>query len=283
MKRFCTLFATLLLFATNSQAQDLIKKESAANFLVHITAFIEKRPVTYFTNLENVNFKLDNKGIWHYFVGAYKTLEEAETVKKDLISRGYPYAYVLDVEKTRRECKAQCESEPTLDLPNVSKSIRSLTNILFDFNKSYLTNSAKEQLDNLSNIMTENNAYKVDFKGHCDAIGTPEYNQELSEKRSEAAKMYVNNKGIMADRLTTSSYGMDAPIAKNSKNGKDCPEGRKYNRRVELFIMDKEGNVLNALITPFDIPTDLMYEGPRMKYDLLPKEVKPANKALGMN
>ena len=44
--------------------------------------------------------------------------------------------------------------------------------------------------------MNENGGYRVEFKGHCDAVGSPEFNQALSEKRSNAAKSYINSKGI---------------------------------------------------------------------------------------
>ena len=69
--------------------------------------------------------------------------------------------------------------------------------------------------------------------------------------------------GVMEDRVKLSSYGMEIPIAKNKRNGKDCPEGRRFNRRVEIFIMDIEGNVLNALIEPLDIPTELLADNGR--------------------
>ena len=72
------------------------------------------------------------------------------------------------------------------------------------------------------------------------------------------------------------------PIAKNSKNGKDCPKGRRFNRRVEIFIMDKEGNVLNALVSPFEIPNDLIYEAQKTIIRM-PKDTMPVRKVIGMN
>ena len=276
MKKFTTLF--IILWLTSALiAQEQIKQEAAANFLVHITAFGEKRPLSYFTNLDNVHTKMDNKGLWHYYLGAYKTLEEAEGVKKKLLEKGYPYAYVLDIQKNRSECKAQCDSEPTLDMPAISKSITSLSNILFDFGAAGINQNGKAQLDNLVAVMNDHGGYKVEFKGHCDGVGSPDFNKALSEKRSNAAKSYINNKGVDLMRIKTSSYGMETPIAKNYKNGKDCPEGRKYNRRVEMFITDAEGNVLNALVSPFDIPTDLLYDGAKSN------SVTPAPKSFGMN
>jgi hypothetical protein len=39
------------------------------------------------------------------------------------------------------------------------------------------------------------------------------------------------------------------------------PEGRKFNRRVEIFITDAEGNVMNAMVDPIDIPNELLIGG----------------------
>jgi outer membrane protein OmpA-like peptidoglycan-associated protein len=276
MKKIATLMlvAVIFLTATCLQAQTNIDTKTSINptnnFVVHITAFNEKRPLTYFSNLDNVHIKMDNKGLWHYFIGAYASLEEADGIKKKLIEKGYPYAYVVDLMKMRKECAAQCESEPTLDLPAVAKSIRSLTNIMFNFGKSSISSQATPYMESLATIMKEYSGYKVELKGHCDAIGSPEFNQALSEKRSNAARQYLVNKDIDFNRIKTSSYGFEAPIAKNVKDGKDCPEGRKFNRRVEIFIMDAEGNVLNGLVSPFDIPNELVYDGSVIKSGVVP-------------
>ncbi len=266
MKKTYTILSLLVCIAAfGTLAAQPVKNFQGNNFLVHVTAFLENRPTSYFYNLEGVFAKEDNKGIWHYFLGSYKTLEEADEIKRDVVAKGYPYAYVVDVEKVRRECKLTCDSDPSIDpsVPSVMRQIRSLHHLLFDFRKHSLSSDSKAQLDKLSSILTGNSMYNVEFKGYTDAVGSPEFNQALSERRSETAKSYVLAKGVVASRTTTSSYGMENPIAKNLKNGKDCPEGRKFNRRVEIFITDAEGNVLNALIEPFDIPTDLVLASTR--------------------
>jgi outer membrane protein OmpA-like peptidoglycan-associated protein len=251
----------LLLLSLRIFAQE--QAVSTNNFLVHITAFNEKRPVTYFTNLEGVFMNQDNKEIWHYYLGGYKTLEEADSVRRKVFELGYPYVYIIDVEKVRRECLLTCGDDPSV--PDVIKSLDNLTHLLFDFGKSQLKPDAKVQLNRLTAILRENDKYQVELKGHTDNIGAPEVNQELSEKRTEMAARYVESRNINNKRITMNSYGMEMPIAKNQRKGKDCPEGRRYNRRVEIIIMDTEGNVLNALVDPLDIPAELLYDGPRLE------------------
>jgi outer membrane protein OmpA-like peptidoglycan-associated protein len=230
------------------------------NYLVHITAFNENRPISYFANLAGVTKKLDNKGIYHYYLGGFATAEEAEKVKKELNAKGYPYAYLVDVAKVRKECNMTCGDDPSIDekLPPVMKTIRNIHHLFFDFDKNTLRPDSKTQLNRLATILSDNASYKVEFKGHADSKGTSQYNQVLSEKRSETAKSYLTNRGIRADRVKTSSYGKDSPIAYNEIDGKDMPQGRKFNRRVEIFITDAEGNVLNALVEPIDIPNELL-------------------------
>ena len=54
-------------------------------------------------------------------------------------------------------------------------------------------------------------------------------NHTLSQKRTEAVKVYLMGKGIMESRLTAIGYGESKPIADNN-----TAEGRAKNRRVEL-------------------------------------------------
>ena len=261
MNKAITTTCVFLLLSLSTFAQDSATTKN--NFLVHITAFNEKRPISYFTNLENVFMSQDNKEIWHYYLGGYKTLEEADSVRRKVFELGYAYVYIIDVEKVRRECLLTCGDDPSI--PDIMQQLQNLTHLLFDFGKSSLKPDSKLILNHLTTILNQNGKYQVEFKGHTDNIGSPEINQELSEKRTESVAQYVQFKALSAERIKQTSYGMEMPIAKNQRKGKDCPEGRRFNRRVEIIIMDIEGNVLNALVDPLDIPNELLYDGPRLE------------------
>ena len=45
------------------------------------------------------------------------------------------------------------------------------------------------------------------IEGHCDPIGTTEYNMALGWRRANAAQDYLVKLGISKDRLSTISYG----------------------------------------------------------------------------
>ncbi|MEZ5041549.1 MAG: OmpA family protein [Saprospiraceae bacterium] len=76
---------------------------------------------------------------------------------------------------------------------------------------------------------------KMIITGHTDSKGTPKYNLELGIKRAQSALEYFRELGVTAEILTKSE-GENKPIAPNTKNGKDFPEGRQKNRRVNFTI-----------------------------------------------
>lgn len=230
-------------------------------FLVHITAFAEDRPVSFFADLKNVSKKIDSRGIYHYYFGAYATEAEADSAKSTLHKKGYPYAYIIDLVKLKKSCELSCNKDPQLlgqDVTDPVVKARQLSHLFFDYDKATLRADAQRELESLVKLFMENLNFSVEFKGHADGHGTATYNQNLSQRRAEAAQNFVKTHGISPLRIKATAYGKDMPVALNERKGRDCPEGRKYNRRVEIFIYDIEGNVLNAYVEPIAVPDDLM-------------------------
>jgi outer membrane protein OmpA-like peptidoglycan-associated protein len=72
---------------------------------------------------------------------------------------------------------------------------------------------------------------KITIEGHTDATGKPDKNQTLSECRANAVKTYLVSKKVAGERLSTSGFGQDKPIADNTTK-----EGKAKNRRVEFKV-----------------------------------------------
>lgn len=104
-----------------------------------------------------------------------------------------------------------------------------LDNVLFDFDKDVIKSEAYPLLDNVAEILEQNPAMSVELHGHCDNVGTPDYNMDLSYRRAHAVKNYLIGKGILKNRMATEGFGFNKPIA---LNGTDA--GRAMNRRVEI-------------------------------------------------
>lgn len=110
---------------------------------------------------------------------------------------------------------------------------------LFAFDKSELTPQAQSTLSTLGPMLKEKAAaHSVIVEGHTDAIGTDSYNQTLSEQRAAAVRDWLLAKEYLRkDASRMQGFGRKRPAAPNTfPDGKDNPDGRAKNRRVEIAI-----------------------------------------------
>ena len=87
-----------------------------------------------------------------------------------------------------------------------------LDRIYFDFDRSDLREDARTVLAENARRLQGKSSARVSIEGHCDERGTVEYNLALGEKRAAAAKDYLVNYGITADRVSTVSFGEERPL-----------------------------------------------------------------------
>jgi OmpA-OmpF porin, OOP family len=78
--------------------------------------------------------------------------------------------------------------------------------------------------------------------GHTDDLGSPAYNQGLSEQRAAAVADFLEQRGVSRERLDVRGAGASEPIADNS-----TVYGRERNRRIELELVLPEPGVQRAL------------------------------------
>lgn len=101
--------------------------------------------------------------------------------------------------------------------------------IFFETGKATLKTESLAQLDALVQILNKYEGATLIIEGHTDSDGTDQYNQDLSQRRTESVKAYLMSKGIMESRLVAIGYGESKPIADNA-----TAQGKAQNRRVEL-------------------------------------------------
>lgn len=100
----------------------------------------------------------------------------------------------------------------------------------FAFGSYELTSQAKQVLSNLAGALKhpELNAGTFLIEGHTDAVGTPEYNQHLSEQRARVVKQHlVTVHGVASNRLATAGLGESALLVRDDPNNGE-------NRRVQV-------------------------------------------------
>jgi outer membrane protein OmpA-like peptidoglycan-associated protein len=109
---------------------------------------------------------------------------------------------------------------------------KALRGIHFETAKAVIKGESFQILNDIVVIMNEDPEYNLEINGHTDAVGTAEYNQDLSQRRAYAVVKYLTDKGIDPKRMTAKGFGEAVPVADN-----DTPDGRALNRRVEFKVV----------------------------------------------
>jgi len=88
-----------------------------------------------------------------------------------------------------------------------------LSDIYFDYDRFSIREDAAMHLEANAQLLTEELAEKsIVIEGHCDERGTQSYNMVLGEARANAAKTFLEDLGISADKIQVVSYGKDKPF-----------------------------------------------------------------------
>ena len=109
--------------------------------------------------------------------------------------------------------------------------IVNMSDVLFDTGSSTLKPGAREKLAKISGILLAHGGLTLQIEGHTDSVGTDEFNQQLSERRSDAVRDFLAEQGVPVSAMSAKGFGKTQPVASN-----DTPEGRQRNRRVELVV-----------------------------------------------
>lgn len=89
-----------------------------------------------------------------------------------------------------------------------------LGDIFFDFDQHTIRMDAQSTLSANAAWINSRPGKAVLIEGHCDERGTQAYNLVLGEKRARSVKRYLEDLGVPASRLKTTSYGELRPFCK---------------------------------------------------------------------
>jgi outer membrane protein OmpA-like peptidoglycan-associated protein len=115
-----------------------------------------------------------------------------------------------------------------------------MSDVLFDTGKYTLRPQAREKMAKLAGIVSGHPGLKLDVQGYTDSVGGDDYNQQLSEQRSQSVRGYLTQQGMPVSSVTAEGFGKSQPVASN-----DTAEGRQQNRRVEIVI---SGEIIGTVI-----------------------------------
>jgi peptidoglycan-associated lipoprotein len=109
-----------------------------------------------------------------------------------------------------------------------------LQDVFYEFDSINLRGDAEEILKKNAAWMQANPNARVEIEGHCDDIGSDEYNLALGAMRAQIAKNFLVSQGIAEDRLVTISYGKEAPAC--FERSEEC---RVKNRRARFVVFNE--------------------------------------------
>ena len=152
--------------------------------------------------------------------------------------------------------KAKCEAAPPPPPPVVDSTpvapaqpvgqiagqkVKLNADFLFDFDQALLKPEGRGALDDVAAQATQINIEVITVVGHTDRLGSPAYNQRLSDRRAAAVKSYLVSKGIDASRIYTEGKGKTQPVTGTQCNGvtvrKSLVECLQPDRRVDIEII----------------------------------------------
>lgn len=129
------------------------------------------------------------------------------------------FGYLVGSEIAVRE---QRDGSVMLDIPGAA---------LFDTDKTAIKPKFASTLDQISATLRDNPGTIVCIIGYTDSTGSSSYNANLSIRRAESVREFLERKGIEGNRLTAAGLGERFPVASNSTES-----GRTQNRRVEMYV-----------------------------------------------
>lgn len=114
-----------------------------------------------------------------------------------------------------------------------------LKTILFDFDQAVLTPEAKSTISNVLQYLLGTRHSRITIDGHACVIGKEQYNQKLSQQRSDAVKKAFTDAGLAADRVTSIGHGeVNATDDKKGRDNIKYKDEKEYkeNRRVDILF-----------------------------------------------
>jgi len=161
--------------------------------------------------------------VWYYCDPAkayYPYVRTCPTPWREVAGRAAPA-------QTQAPAAAPVQSEATPQQP----ATFSLGDVLFESGKADLRTAARGPLDQLILDAQKAPNGHIVIEGYTDNTGDSRANQELSWRRAEAVKHYLEEHGIDASRISATGRGDANPVA-----GNDTPDGRQKNRRVDVTL-----------------------------------------------
>ena len=161
--------------------------------------------------------------------------EEAEQARR------LAEAQSAEIELARREAELASETAASLQRRLEYMEYRetdrgvviTLGDVLFEVGRAELLPGARQNIDDVIELLETEPGKRIRIEGHTDATGPAALNLRLSQQRAEAVRSALVERGIDPGRMDAVGMGEDFPIASN-----ETEDGRASNRRVDVILLN---------------------------------------------
>ncbi len=109
--------------------------------------------------------------------------------------------------------------------------------LFFGFDDAVIHPRTLRQIEIVSEVLMSDPTRELKISGHTDARGPAEYNMTLSKERADAVRETLIQFGVEPEQVKIEGHGATRPRRANfNPDGTDNPEGRRVNRRAEIFL-----------------------------------------------
>ena len=109
--------------------------------------------------------------------------------------------------------------------------------LYFGFDEDAMSDRTRRQLEIVAAMLKGDPDKKITLSGHTDALGTVDYNNHLSANRADTVRDFLAAAGVPAAQIITIAKGASQPRRPNvTETGEDNPDGRRANRRTEIYL-----------------------------------------------
>lgn len=140
----------------------------------------------------------------------------------------------IQVVKTKKP-KEETEALKGLEKELATKTKVVLKSIQFVRAKPDVLEESFPALEELASVLARRPDLKIRVEGHTDNVGDPDALMELSQKRADAIKVILIQKGANSSQIETKGYGHTQPL-----NGNRNETEKRQNRRVEIKILSQK-------------------------------------------
>lgn len=113
--------------------------------------------------------------------------------------------------------------------------------IEFASNSAVIEKESRPLLDTLAQIAKRCSRFRLVVEGHTDLSGAKAHNQTLSQKRADAVRWALVDRGVDMDHITAQGYGSSRPIERGTSESANA-----RNRRIEFAVLEPQPHGRNA-------------------------------------